>query len=1058
MPSRFCTICLLALTMLFALPVRGQTASNTEPYILVSSLNDNSGLPQNSIIGQYIDSSSGMLWLATFGGLVRYNGISIKAFNPSTRSTLLTNKMVCLFKTTGGEVYGMNTCSQLMKIGPQEITIDDRYKWIWDKYARYIWFRGYLHSLDHIEKLGRHSMGQPPYFPEQPSWTQASSDYYVTALPSGRYAVTNRSNELLIYRDSILLNRFALPVRDTRTARICYSRDRLIVLDDQLNGASYIVSPSQVTPVPLVLQEDLATLKKKYPGKGRLYYNELNEQLIWQLNKTIYLLEPGPAGIMISNRMEVDSLPQGINNILYYPRHHTLFIGTTSEGLYVYRLNNFNQLRYTAPDDDNNVNSNYAQIIQDGHLLRTCRKVIFDLSGNAPPVKSKGPYTIWSSFSSDTRNSFYSHNDDSVSYYSADTKSFTTVYVNQDQSARDPQDIIKFTWLDNATGRLWIIGTRKWGYLLQGKYHQITPLKAERFPLVCYAARQGDHLLLASDKGLIILDQDNGDWRFAPGTAGKEIRFIRLDQDTRHCWFGTYGNGYGIYDLARDRAFMLPLDPRSYLSVVHSLIDDGNGYIWATTNKGLFRMGKEKLLHSLESRDSVLLVHYDYFDREDGLYTNEFNGGGMPIYNWWQNILTTSSINGITLFSPDNIPSYYWDEPIYIDDAETSRRRHILPLADSSWEFTAGERNIHWNINRACWRNAYGMRIEYRLDDEPHWQVLNDGVSVVHLESLSPGHHVLHVRNFAGGTGDNYITQYCRFYIAYYWYEKWWIVLALVAGAIAAFWILHVRNKRLLKQKKRLESTVAERTQSLSNSMEEVLQANLMLEEANLFKTKLISILMHDIAVPISSIEMVSGMLHKKGDRVDGVMRSDALKEINNTARQLMLLSDQLIQWTRIQENIAQPITAQFQLRPVLDELEKDLADVMKWKENTFRNNVSGDFTMVADSVLIHHLVFNLLINAIKYTDQGTIEAGAYKDEEGNVVIHLRDTGKGMPQYLSDQLKQGFSVASHAGTIKEKGWGLGYQLIFDLLLLLNGEIDIQVHEGEGTEVKVTIPQ
>ncbi len=85
--------------------------------------------------------------------------------------------------------------------------------------------------------------------------------------------------------------------------------------------------------------------------------------------------------------------------------------------------------------------------------------------------------------------------------------------------------------------------------------------------------------------------------------------------------------------------FFFPQDAGKYLSTTHALIEDGNRNIWMPTNKGLFRVQKSQLLHFIDHPGSRDILHYDYFDRQEGLLTNEFNGGAQPIYNRWKNEL-----------------------------------------------------------------------------------------------------------------------------------------------------------------------------------------------------------------------------------------------------------------------------------------------------------------------------------------------------------------------------------------------------------------------------------
>lgn len=1042
---------LFALAIICTLPVYGQKTTAHEPYILVNTLNDNSGLPQNSIIAQYIDTSSGMLWLATFDGLVRYNGISTKSYNHSSNPALHTNKMVCLFKTFDGQVFGMNTRSQLLKIAKQDVQISNQLDSIWKNYALFVWFKGVLHSLDQIGKLGTHAFGKDPYYPRQESWTNESYNYYVVDLPGNRFAVTTRTNELLVYKDKEIVFSSKLPIQDTRSSKIFYKNGFLYVLDDQLRGACFKVLPDQLQPVPIMPDQEITLLQKQFPGKAKLFYQDINDQLIWQIDKMVYVLSPDRASIAVRRKIRLDTAPQSISNILYYDRHQTLFIGTTAEGLYVFRKNNFIQLHTDNPQI--NINSNYAQLMIGENILRTNRGVEYDLaSAKISAFRNIDFHSVWTPFTRDTAGSVYTVNDDSVSSFIPGKPGYRPIYGKE--PAKNQTNNIKFIWSDTSTGRLWIMEFYKWGYLYKGVYYPVLQ-SDQKIPTPCYATKKGSSIYLATDKGMMILDEVSGRYHIAPGTKDMEVRFVAMNDDNRYCWIGTYGDGFGAYDPARDTTRFFPRDPRSFLSAVHLLAEDQRGYVWATTNKGLFRLRKQQLLPLLEHPelpDPVL--YFDYFDRQDGLFTNEFNGGAQPIYSRWKGNLLFSTINGIAVFDPYTIADHFWTEPLFIDYAQTATRSYIQSAEDSTWQFSANERIIRWFINKACWHNPYALRFEYRLDKEKEWHALGGVPVVIQLETLAAGKHVLYVRNYAGASSNLYVEQQRSFFVAYYWYETWWGILLILLGLFAiGMAMVWWRTKDLLQQKKRLTKTVAERTDSLNNSVDEIL----MLKDANDFKTTLVRILVHDILVPASSIKNVSEILYKGKDKIDAAMLDRTLQGITMTASNLMLLSEQLIQWTRIQENMTNPTIGTCSIRSKLEEVEKDMAEFIRNKQNRLINDIDPDLHMTGDPEVISHLLFNLLNNANNYTNEGVITAKAEKTGQA-IMLTFHNSGYQMPDFTIDPTFRRFSDSSLGRSADQHDWGLTFQIIFDLLQLLDGVITYQSSEEAGTEVKVTIPQ
>jgi signal transduction histidine kinase len=1040
--TRICRAILLFLLFSVPIYVSSQQRSSFEPYLLVNTLNDNSGLPQNSIITQYIDTSSGMLWLATFGGLVRYNGVSLRSFDHDHNDSLLTNKMVNLFRTYNGDVYAMNAHSQLLKIGAQDITINQSLTWIWQQYALYVWFRGVLNSTDQIQRLGVHAFGRKAYYPEQQKWIAGSQDYFLAAIPHNRFAVLTKDHQLLIYSDSLLQFRQQLPFK-ADSARIFFSKGLLYVLNNELNGICYDLRGPQPVPAPSALAR-LQEIRTSM-GSTQLYYNELNDQAIALSGKELVVLGSDANGLFPAHRLQIDQLPKSISSILFYPGNRTLFIGTTTEGLFVFRRNNFKQL--VAPDLAVNINSNYAQILKDSSHLLTSRGVTFDLLNNGVAY-TKAKNSMYTPFARDSVGGYYWCNEDIIHYQPPGGGPSKLFYRKSDTIQNN---IIRFVWMDEETGKLWILETYQWGYFYQGRYYVSVHSPRSKLPLTCYFARKGKRIILATERGLANLDEATGKWNFVKQTLNMEVRFVAADPQYPVCWFSTYGHGFGAYLPEKDSVIFFPQDAGKYLSTTHALIEDGNRNIWMPTNKGLFRVQKSQLLHFIDHPGSRDILHYDYFDRQEGLLTNEFNGGAQPIYNRWKNELLLSTINGILRFSPESIPGKQILEPLFIDYAQTRQRKFIKSANNGVWEFDKEERAVSWVFNHACWGNPYSMRFEYRMDDEADWKVMEGRHLVTDWEKIDGGDHALYIRQYNAADGK-YIQTIVPFHVGLYWYETWWfhVLGALLLLALIIFIPLHFSFLKKLLRINRKKDEVLSETLTL---MEE---GNAMLDASNLYKSKVMYVLMHDITVPVASIEKVSGMISRNIDKVSPDTIRTVMKEINDATRNLLILSDQLIQWSNIQDTDNSASVEPADIHAVVEEIREELGDRFQWRNNQLINHVPEDMQMQTKVHLLHHLIFNLVLNANKNMKDGVIEVEA-SQTHGYTVLIVKDNGASIDTELRELLiSASASNDSSAVYSGHKLWHIGYQIIFDLVQLMKGEIEIKAADDDENGLIIAI--
>lgn len=1023
--------------MLLPITAMAQHFNESESYTLSNTVNDNDGLPQNSIIGQYLDTTSGMFWLATSGGLVRFNGVSAKSFTNSTYPALLINQLVCLFKTTDQQVHAMNIRNQIIHIREYGIELDKYYSKLFNRFEGFVWFKGVLQSLNQIRQLAELDRGNPAWYPLQETWVQNGSNYYVTALTEDQLAAVSRTtSKLLIYRNRSIIDSFPAP--DPMSAKLVYQNGYLYVLDNKLEGNSYKVYPAQIKPQPAILGSKLLALKQQYGSKGKIFYNELNDQLAWQVDSSIYLLKTEGGMVDVEKHFEVSNIARNISHINWSARHEVLLLGTSTEGLFVYRKNHFNQL--IAPYKEINVNSTYAQLWLNDHELMTNRGVVYEMS--KPETVRRKPLQsgIWTSFSRGGNGIVYLHNDTTAYTWDPVTDIYQPVHERA-TSIKPGFNNIQFTWFDPEKQRLWLLEQKRWGYLSNRIYYPVIPLSKTDIPKAFCFAQRGDTTIIATEKGLMIRRNARDTFACVDSTADKVVRFARVDG--RYCWIGTYGHGYGLLDLQTFTITWLPRDPKNYLNNVHALIDDQLGFIWASTDKGLFRFRKDHLLNF--TREPKATLQYDYFDQQDGLATNEFNGGAQPNYSWHNGQLLLSSINGIAIFSPASIKPDLWDEPIYVDHVETGTRKDVLAGPSLRYEFNPDERHITWIVNRAAWHNPYSMRIEYSLDNQNSWKALDNHQGTLILEGVAAGSHKLYIRNYTGAGHRQYRSQVVEFSIAYHLWEREWFIFLVALGVLGIVGTLVWLRMSIRGRKRDAERMV------------DVINANDKLEDANLFKSKLISILVHDFSVQVASIEMVSGMLHKEDSARTREMEQEALKEVNTAARHLKVKAEQLVQWAKIQNDLLQPKHYWFFPHPYVEQLQEKLQWLFEWKENEFVNRIDHGFEMTGDPVLIRHVLYNLVINANKHTTQGRVEIGAL-EEGNNVVLYVKDTGTGIQQYQKEQLMEGLTKVSRREKLKERAWGLGYQVIFDLLLLMNGNIEIESKEGEGTLVRIILPQ
>ncbi len=241
----------------------------------------------------------------------------------------------------------------------------------------------------------------------------------------------------------------------------------------------------------------------------------------------------------------------------------------------------------------------------------------------------------------------------------------------------------------------------------------------------------------------------------------------------------------------------------------------------------------------------------------------------------------------------------------------------------------------------------------------------------------------------------------------------------------------------------------------LASAQSKIEDQNVDLKLLNSSKSKLFSIVTHDIRNPLAHLNSMLKMV------ANGEITKEEFTEftgllVDHTDR-LTTLSETLIDWSRSQEvglsaekeavNISDLIARSVdQLSHMADEKSIELK-----YENGQQVDVQVDPTMMTLALN------NLLTNAIKFTPTAGEIVIRAKAKSKKVKIHIEDSGVGIDPDLIDNLKKG-DVRTQRGTDNERGTGIGLMLTLDLIVLNGGRLDAVKNEEKGSTFTITLPQ
>jgi signal transduction histidine kinase len=143
-------------------------------------------------------------------------------------------------------------------------------------------------------------------------------------------------------------------------------------------------------------------------------------------------------------------------------------------------------------------------------------------------------------------------------------------------------------------------------------------------------------------------------------------------------------------------------------------------------------------------------------------------------------------------------------------------------------------------------------------------------------------------------------------------------------------------------------------------------------------------------------------------------------------------------------------------LKEVADKVFTELTVQANMKENRLLNQVHASVKLDIDENILRFILRNLLTNANKFTEKGSITVDGFNFGR-KVVLKVTDTGIGMPPRMSERLFLNKEKFSRRGTQNETGSGLGLVLIKEFVEKAGGSIQVQSTEGHGTGFIIELP-
>ena len=529
------------------------------------------------------------------------------------------------------------------------------------------------------------------------------------------------------------------------------------------------------------------------------------------------------------------------------------------------------------------------------------------------------------------------------------------------------------------------------------------------------------------------------------------IRAI-IEDSSQTIWIGTY---QGLNKLVRDsitgEVSFIRYTKKDGLpnSMIQLIAEDDGGNLWIGTNGGLLKFDP----------DTERFIN---FTVEDGLQSNEFSE--HTVYKKPDGEIIIGGINGINTFYPEEITVsglspettitgfYLFNEKISALE-KIGRKAPLqkgITLVDSI-SLLPRQKNIGFEFSAMIYPNAEKIKYAYMLEGfDENWNYTEAGNRIASYTNLRHGKYIFKVKSTnSDGVWENSskeIFVHIKTPFAYTWFA--YVIYVLIAILIFVYFSHYTIIRYTTKKKLLLEKNHNEK-----------------LHELDLLRTKFFINISHDLRTPITLIRGPLDVLLQNKKLSNDV--NEKLQLIKRNVKRLNYLIEQLLDVRKAESGT---LTAKLNTEDIVAFTKEEITHFSyAVKQKGLILNVVTDSEKIPagfDRAMLSKVYFNIISNAIKFTDKGKIEIIIKRVDSSEqeitrnapfksyIKVEIRDSGKGISKEQNEKIFDRFYQGKNqSGT----GYGIGLSHTKELIDAHRGYIEVRSKEGAGTTIRFFLP-